>query len=489
MTVTLALNNFFVLIIFYIGVAVTLEDATRLPTELWIAALFGVCLYFLSRKSLNATIATTLMIIFVNIFALLMIPLLALPHFQFANLALGAIPFVGGAGIKPVTLQLIFGIMLSTYFSHMQVATYGPVILRRDPSARSWIQGSVLAILIYMLICCFWLIVINGVISPEVLATTAGTVLSPLAAKIGPLIHLLGSWLVIFSMGLTSVQIALGLYYLVQERLPAKSALSLLGRLSERGRFWLAVSPVAGVFILAEWVALTGFGTFTSLLNFLSVLALPLLSGIFPVLLLAATRRKGDFVPQVVYRLLGSPLVLAAIYLVFLAIIVIHAVFIWQDPLQQSGAWFVVLMVLVATMVMLRNGALRPRTVIELRADQRDQEPSWVALTSAGRPAKAEIMLRYADHEETFDTDRCEVSNSASLRFAQVQLRGNQAEELKIWTHQITPEGDSTPLAATATLQSGSEQQDLRLADGLVILPRAGAAAQATITPTEVKPR
>ncbi|MFN8454289.1 MAG: hypothetical protein U0401_06375 [Anaerolineae bacterium] len=65
--------------------------------------------------------------------------------------------------------------------------------------------------------------------------------------------------------------------------LPASSA--ALGR-GESGRFWLAVSPVV-VFLLAEWVSLASFGAFTSLLAILSALTLPLLAGIFPMLLLA----------------------------------------------------------------------------------------------------------------------------------------------------------------------------------------------------------
>ncbi len=488
MTITLALNNFFVLIIFYVGVGGTLKDATRLPTEMWIAALFGVCLYFLSRRSLNATIATTLIIILINIFALLAIPLLALPHFQVSNLALNELPFAGEAVFKPTTLQLIFGIMVATYFSHILVVAYGPVVLPRDPGARSWIHGSVAAIFIYMLVCCFWLIVVNGVIPPDILVKTPGTVLEPLAARVGPVIHLLGSWLVIFSMGLASVQIALGLYYLVLERLPARSAASALARLGESGRFWLAVSPVVVVFLLAEWVSLTGFGTFTSLLSILSALTLPLLAGVFPVLLLAATRRKGDFVPEVVYRFVGHPLILVAAYLIFLGIIMIHGVYIWQGPVEQAGAWLMVLIVVGATGLMLRGGGLARRTVVELRHDQRDHEPSLVAVTSGGRPAPTEIVLNYANHQDKFEAARGEVSNLAGLRSAQVQLPATGASELKIWAHRLTPEGASTVLPAAATLQSGSEAQTVSLDEGQVILPLPGPTGQVEIKLTEAKP-
>lgn len=484
MTITLALNNFFVLIIFYVGVGGTLKDATSLPAEIWIAALFGVCLYFLSRRSLNTTIATTLIIIFVNIFTLLAIPLLALPHFQISNLTLDNLPFAGDGVFKPATLQLIFGIMVATYFSHIMVVAYGPVVLLRDPSARSSINGSMAAIFVYMLVCCFWLIVVNGVIPPEVLTSTPGTVLEPLAARIGPIIHILGSWLVIFSMGLTSVQIALGLFYLVQERIPVKSTAPMLGR------FWLAVSPVVVVFLLAEWVSLTGFGTFTSLLSILSALMLPLLAGIYPVLLLAATRRKGDFVPEVVYRFLGHPFVLVITYLIFLSIIVIHGVYIWQGLVEQAGAWLVVLVVVGATIVMLRKGGLSSRTVIEVRKDQRENEPSGVAITSGGQPAQAEIILGYPEGEKSLKTARGELSDFDLLPYIRLKLPSTPAKELKIWAHQITPEGESTNLPAWATVQVESEQQkfDLGLSGGQVILPLTGEVRQVEIKLTEADP-
>lgn len=487
MTITLALNNFFVLIIFYVGVGGTLKDATSLPTEIWIAALFGVCLYFLSRRSLNATIATTLIIILVNIFALLVIPLLALPHFQINNLALHELPFSGDAVFKPTTLQLIFGIMVATYFSHIMVVAYGPVILPRDSGARSWVHGSVAAIFVYMLVCCFWLIVVNGVIPADILADTPGTVLEPLAARVGPIIHVLGSWLVIFSMGLASVQIALGLYYLVQERLPAKSTASMLGRLGESGRFWLAVSPVVVVFLLAEWVSLTGFGTFTSLLSILSALTLPLLAGVFPVLLLAATRRKGDFVPEVIYRFLGHTLTLVVTYLIFLSIILLHGVYIWQGLVEQAGAWLVVLIVVGATVMMLRGGGLAARTVIQLRQDQRDKQSSLVAITSGGQSAKTKIVLNYADHEEKLDTARAEIANFAGLRSTQVQLPSPAARQLKIWTHRLTPEGAVTSLPAAVTVQGGSQQQIITLVEGQAILPLSDSINQVKIELTEAK--
>ncbi|MEW5956857.1 MAG: hypothetical protein AB1801_03970 [Chloroflexota bacterium] len=484
MTVTLALNNFFVLIIFYIGVAATLKDATRLPTEIWVAILFGVCLYVLSRKSLNATVAATLVIVFINIMILLLIPILALPHFQAANLRGEGLPFVGSNTFDPTVWQPILGIMLSVYFSHILIAAYSPVVLRRDVGARSWIRGSAAAILIYMVISCIWLIVVEGVIPAETLASTVGTVLSPLADKIGPVIHLLGAILVVLSVGLAAIQIALGLFYLAQERLPIQAARSLSSRLGERGRFWLAASPVVGAFLLAEWIAVTGFGTFTNLLGVLSAMTLPLLAGIFPVLLLAATRRQGDFVPGVVYRLLGQPVLLGSIYLFFLGVIFIHGALIWESPVTRLIAFLVGLAVFGSTIVMLKDRALRPRLVVELRADQRDGEPSRITLICNGQAVSGDVWLGYAAGEEQVQANAGSIRNVAGLRYARLHLPPTPARQLKVWTHTITPDGASQDLPARLTIEEEDDTQqmfDLHLSDGQVVLPLNGAARRLEI--------
>lgn len=486
MTITLALNNFFVLIIFYMGVAETLKDATRLPTEIWVAVLFGVCLYFLSRKSLNATIATTLAIVFVNIAILVVIPLLALPYFQAANLRIGTLAVVEANSFTPAIWQPILGIMLSVFFSHILIAAYSPVVLRRDVSARSWIQGSGAAILFHLFISCTWLIIMNGVIPPETLTGTVGTVLSPLAERIGPIIHLLGSILVVLSVGLAAVQIALGLFYLALERLPARSTADRLG---ERARFWLATSPIVGAFLLAEWIAVTGFGTFTNLLGVISAMTLPLLAGIFPALLLAATRRQGDYQPGIVYRLLGQPILLGVIYFFFLGVIFIHGALIWESGLSRLLAFGVGLAVFGSTVAMLKGGALKPRLVVELRADQRPGEPSLVAVTCNGQAMPAEVWLDYPTGEEPLQANSGTMRSVAGLRSARLALPLTSARQLKVWAHTITPDGASQNLPARLTVEGRATQQtfDLKSTGGQVVLPLNGETYQLTLMVEEAR--
>jgi amino acid permease len=483
LTVVLAANNFLVLIIFYLGVAGTLASSTHWPSELWIIALFGVCLYFLSRRSLNSTVSSALLIVLINLLAILIIPLLVLPHFQSANFfSLGS----GGSTFDPAVLGLVIGVMLSTYFSHFLVASYGPVVLRRDVSGRSWIAGSVASSFAFMLIALLWMVAVNGAIPNSVLAGQVGTVLEPLADQVGSGVQLLGALLVILSLGLASIQVSLGLYYIVAERLPVPRAPST--PLNVRLRFLFTIAPVIAAFLLAEWLALTGMGSFAGLLGTMSALLLPLLGGIFPVLLLAATRRKGDFVPGGVSRLLGHPLMLSAIFLFYWATILLHGLVIWQDPFLRLLALSTGLLVLGVTIIMLRRGALDPRMVIELRQDRRLGMQDEFNVTANGRPLSVNVRLEYPDGEQRSTAFSGRVPGFATLRAASFELPPGRIRHLTVWAHQMTP--DSKSLGLPMLLQVSRENAEnsvetLRaapLSQGLAVVPLSGEACSVRLS-------
>jgi hypothetical protein len=466
------------LIVFYLGLASTFESATRLPATVWIFCLFGVGLYFLSRRSLNSTVASTLVVTTVNVALLVIIPLFALPHIRPANLAYIKIPFVGGQPFDPAILRSILGVVLSTYYSHQLVANYGRVVLRRDPSARSWIWGVIAAIGLTALISCLWLVLVNGALSPEVLAGYTGTALTALAAQVGPAVNWLGSVCVVLSLGMASIHLSLGLLFQMEERLPAPAQGRRLGHLL------LSISPVVAAFLVAEWLSITGQGSFAGLIGFVGALALPLLGGVFPVLLLAATRRKGDFVPGLVLRLLGNPIVLVGIYLFFIGCIFVYGLFIFQSVVERAVTLLVGAVTLAVTLVMLRRGALARRLVVELREDQTAGGTSLISLTANGQPATAQVRLVDAGGPPQARAASGQVPISGELRSASIQMPATGAKELKAWTHRITPEWRSEPLPAHLSVRCGGEAKELDLGppDGQAVLPVPGEACELEIT-------
>jgi amino acid permease len=472
LTVVMAANSFLVLIIFYLGFADTFQGATHLPATWWILCLFGVGIYFLSRKSLNTTVASTLVVTTLNIALLIIIPLFALPYVQPANLVYGRIPFVSGQPFDPADLRLIFGVMLSNYFCHLLVANYGRVILRRDPSARSWIWGVIAAIGITTLISCLWVILVNGALSPQVLANYTGTALTALASQVGPVVNWLGSISVILSLGMASIHISLGLLFLVEERLPG----SLQGRLGRRGYFLLTISPVIIAFLAAEWLTITGKGSFAGLLGFVDAFSLPLVAGVFPVLLLVVTRRKGDFVPGLVLRILGHPVVLSVTYIFFVGGIFVYGLFIFESILERAITLLVGVVVIAATVVILRRGALNGRLVVELREDQTLEGTNLITLTSNGQQATAQVCLVDANAQRFVRDVTGQAPLACEARLVSLQLPAGGSRELKAWVHRMAPEHRSEPLGACLSVRydGRSQEADLAQSNGQIILPIDG---------------
>jgi len=451
LTAVMAVNNLLVLVAFYLGVADSLAGATALPAALWVAVIFAVGVSMVARRSLNTTVATILIINMVCVAAMVAIPLLALPHVRLERLAYARIPFVGGAPFDPAVLQLIAGIMLSTFFSHFLVATYGREVLRRDPSGRSLIWGSVAAIGAVLLIGCLSVAAISGAVPADTLARATGTAVAPLAALVGPVVSLLGAVIVVLGLGLATVHVSLGTFFLVQERLPIRAS----GPLGPRGRLVIGLAPLAGVFLAAEWLAISGSGSFARLLSFCGVIALPLLGGVFPVLLLAAARRRGDLALPGAARWRGGLPLLAGLYLLFVSMILLHGLVIFSAPLERAVTLLMGVAVLATTALVLARGALRRRAVVELRAGEAG-EVAAPSVVSGGEALAAEGQV--------------------AARRANVALPATGARELKLWVHRLTPAGGSEPLAAMATIGQGGATQQVALGPpaGFVAVPFDG---------------
>ncbi len=190
------------------------------------------------------------------------------------------------------------------------------------------------------------------------------------------------------------------------------------------------------------------------------------------MLMLAAGRRKGEFVPGLTLGFLGHPLVVVGVYLLFLVSIFLHGALIWRDSPQRLAAVFVGVAVLGMTLMCLRRGMLAPRVVVELRVEPNAGGRASFSTISNGRPAPAEVWLNYDDSEQHFAAASGEVLAFPSLRSARFQLPATPARELKVWVHRITPEGASGSLPARLTVYDGEERRevDLGQSGGQVVL-------------------
>lgn len=265
----------------------------------------------------------------------------------------------------------------------------------------------------------------------------------------------------------------------------------LLARLGPRARFCLAASPTVVVFLVAELLLWTNTASFSDLLSFIGVVIASLLAGVFPVLLLAASRRKGDFVPATSYHVLGQPWLLSSIYLLFIASIFLHGLVIWQDPFQRIVAVLVGLLTAGVTWTMVRQGVFGGRVVVEVFQDlTAGRVPTrgavgdgQFAISALGKPAVATVRLAYAESERVMTAASGELPDFGDLRQMEVELTSLTARDLKVWVHQITPEGQSESLPVLAEIRSGDAVRsvDLRLTGGQAVLLLSAPACYVTL--------
>jgi amino acid permease len=404
------------LLVYSIGVSTTLAAASGVSALLWVVLLLGIVLYFLRRQTLDLTIASALMIGGINIGLLILLALLVLPHVSTAHLLSVNLASTGAGPFEPSVLGLIFGVIMAAYFGHFSTGTCARLVLSRDPSGRSLVLGNVAAMCVAIVLNCVWVIAVNGTLAPSVLVQESGTAIHLLASEVGPIVNVIGVLFVILGMGMGAIHAALALMYQMREWLAAGSR--------RRSPFLAGAVPVVAVFGLAAWL-LTAEASFAGPLGVLGVVAYSVLGGTLPALLLLASRRKGDFVPAVAWRVIGHPVVLIGVYALFLASFFVHGLVIWSDPFERLAALAVGTALLALTGVVIWRGALTPRVVVEVRIEH---DQLRVSVTDCGRAGAANIQL--------------------GRRAAVVELPATLARQLKVWTHQVTPTGDSDGLPA-----------------------------------------
>lgn len=85
-----------VLLAYYVGLSTTLSEATGVPNAVWSAMMFLLALFFLRRESLDATVASALVVGAASIGLILLLFLITLPSITVDNLRHATAPFVNG---------------------------------------------------------------------------------------------------------------------------------------------------------------------------------------------------------------------------------------------------------------------------------------------------------------------------------------------------------------------------------------------------------
>ncbi len=459
LTPALFLLNAVGFVVALVGFGSTLGGATGLPVGGWAAVLFAVNLVFLWRGSFDATVAFALTIGATNIALISAISVLALAN---ARPEATAFPSVSldDLTIDASTLELVFGVALMAYFGHTSAGNAAKVVLARDPSGRALLVGNVGAMFAAMALYILAVVSIGLALGAETLVGYAGTAITPLAAKVGPIVNVLGSVYVVLAVGLGSIYLSLSLFNQMAELVPSMAVRAAVGA-SARSRlpgFVVRAAPIGLIFLAVEALIALGSISFTGPLSVVGTLTLPLLGGIFPMLMLVAARRKGDRLPGVVVGLLGNPVVVAVTIGVFFLAELSYGLFIWAGPLERAAALLVAAAVPTVWFVTWRRGAFRTRTVIELRREPGPPERGLLTVIARGRPLVAGLALSGPGQDREVSASSVAIADPARLRSVTVTLPGSRSDELKVWTHAVTHDGDS--VAIPTRISAGGAPED-----------------------------
>jgi hypothetical protein len=187
-------------------------------------------------------------------------------------------------------------------------------------------------------------------------------------------------------------------------------------------------------------------------------------AGVFPILLLLASRRKGENIPAFVLPFLAHPMVAGGIYLMAVSTLFLHGLLIWQDPFQRGIALLVGSIILAITALLMRQGAFACRLVIEVRQDTTQEGTGIFTVTDSGRAAtEARVQLDYADEERLYQAASGAIPEFAALCSAKFQIPSTKAKELAVWLHRVTVEGQSENLPALLRVSSGKDMREFHM--------------------------
>ena len=428
-----------VLLACYVGFAVTVAKTTDTSAPLWAAGLFAANIALIFRKRLDATIASALIVGFFNVLGILILVVLALTVLDVDNMRYTAVPFLDGRPFDPSVLELAFGVVLLCFYGHTSVGNCAKVVLTRDPGGRSLMTGSVAAMLTVVALYSLWVFSVGSAVPAARLQSELGTALVPLAEEAGRAASIVGFVFVFLAVGMGTVHLSLGLYNLVAERLVNR----------RRTAVALGLALIGAIWLLAELLIITESASFAGSMGIVGALTGPLMGGVFPILMMESSRRRGDYEPALFWRWMGQPVVAVLVFLAFMATEVIY-VWLWPTAVQRLLAATVVVIVLVITVVMLRSGAMRPRAVIEVRRDE-DSGRDHVRVVARGSTVRTE-QLPPGD------------------RIVDVPLAPLGVHEVRAWAHQVDAGGESVVLAVTAAVRGPRGDVAQEMSDGAVVL-------------------
>jgi len=118
-----------------------------------------------------------------------------------------------------------------------------------------------------------------------------------------------------------------------------------------------ALMPIGLIFLYCLWAYFAGRQSFTKPLELTGALLTPILAGLFPLLLLIASRRRGSSIGGArLPAVIANPTVAGAIAVLSFAVLILHGTVIWDEPVSRLAALAAVGVMVLIIVDLFRQG-------------------------------------------------------------------------------------------------------------------------------------
>ena len=446
LTGTAGLRTAMMLLAGWIGLSITLADLTDIPRGIWAVAILTGVVWMLARGA-KVALSTVAMFGVAATVLVLLASVLALVHAGPGDLSHADLPLGGGPDELDGTLGAALGVILMQYIGSVYLIGIHRAAASRDPTGRELAAGAFVGTVVVTLIVGLWLVAASAAVPAAELHGISGTAMGPLVDEVGPAMAVIGGLAALLLLGMNVNRASTAVHSLALERLPER-----------RWRSLVAMVPVLLVFAVAETLLELGDVTFTSVLTICGVITNFIVGAAFPMLMVLGARRTAELVPGRMWRWIGSPPVAWGIAGGSIAALVLVGVFVWDDWGSRSVTLAAAVLGAATVVWAVRNGSFKPRCVVELIDDRRgDGEANW-AVVSNGRPLDVEVELAYdgADSRSVRGSGGAVEAPDALRAVTVIGEGAGGAGTIAVWAQRVEADGTPAPIAAEASMRSGS---------------------------------
>jgi hypothetical protein len=330
--IAISIVFFVVLVACMISIVATLHSYTGISEIIWLIIVGFAVLCIISVGS----IAHSLSMIAGSFAIVVMLAILValIPFIDFGRLLYLQLPFMADRGIASELWSGFLGVVILSFIGPLLLVPSASYVLPNNPQANLYIKGSLWGIIFQGALMALWVITVEISVIPTELIGLHGTVFIKLGEVTDAFIKVMGIFLVFILPGLASIRSAAQLG--VQMRIflvPSKSSNPPPSSL-----FWkygVPTIPSICAFLLVGFLIEENKADVSAFLSIGGILGSSIATGIVPILLYQAVKRRAMTEPSNFMKLFRHNLTLLFSSIFFLTVLLLYGLVVWDSVTIQ----------------------------------------------------------------------------------------------------------------------------------------------------------